>query len=182
MGRSVEMKMGNSKRFKVLMRDNFKCRYCGKCGDEKILEVDHILPRSRGGSNVLDNLVTACFECNRGKRDKLILETTALEVEIGELAKKAAEAYAKKKQEDDSVRVFINYFLENAPHEHQLNGYELRMFKEMVKRFEPSLILKAVDIAIEKYIPQTATDRDYYLAIKKIGGICFNKSKAVANG
>lgn len=165
---------GNSKRFKVLMRDDFKCRYCGIKAGEKELEVDHIIPKSRGGSNNLENLVTSCFECNRGKRDKSLI-ADAPEVEISEQTKLAIEAYKKKVQEDDASRVYINYFLQNAPHKHELNGHELRMFKEFNKRFHPKIIFEAIDIAIEKYIPETATDKDYYLAIKKIGGISHNK-------
>ena len=63
-----------SKRFKILHRDGFRCVYCGKStrdGDEVRLEIDHIVPRAAGGSNGIDNLVTACWECNNGKRDKL---------------------------------------------------------------------------------------------------------------
>jgi hypothetical protein len=167
--------IGNSKRFKVLMRDNFSCRYCGVKGDEKKLEVDHIIPRSRGGGNDETNLVTACFECNRGKRDKLILQELP-EIEISAQTAMAVEAYKKKMQEDDSTRIFINYFLENAPHEHTLNGHELRMFREYNKRFHADIVFDAINIAIEKYIPAKATDKDYYIAIKRIGGISHNKT------
>lgn len=168
------MRKGNSIRFKVFMRDNFKCKYCGKTADEKALEVDHIIPRSRGGSNELINLVTACFECNRGKRDKNILIETP-EVEVSEQTKLAIEAYKKKTQEEDCVRVFTNYFLKNAPHDHELNAHELRMFRDYYRNFHPDILFEAIDIAIEKYIPKKATDKDYYLAIKKIGGISHNK-------
>lgn len=164
----------NSKRFKVLMRDGFKCRYCGKKSDEKQLEVDHIIPRSRGGSNNLENLITSCFECNRGKRDKTLIES-APEVEISEQTKIAIEAYKKKVQEEDAARVFIKYFLDRAPHEHYLNSHELRMFREYNKKFHADIVFEAIDIAIDKYIPVVATPKDYYLAIKKIGGISHNK-------
>lgn len=57
-------------RFIVMRRDDFKCRICGKSpannpGTE--LEVDHIIPWSKGGETVIDNLQTLCFECNQGK-------------------------------------------------------------------------------------------------------------------
>lgn len=52
----------------VLKRDHFTCQYCGKTGGK--LEVDHKLPVSRGGTSLIDNLVTACRHCNRQKRDK----------------------------------------------------------------------------------------------------------------
>lgn len=61
-----------SLRFRILREAGFKCRYCGRQqGDGIALEVDHVMPKSRGGSNHRDNLVAACFDCNRGKRDSL---------------------------------------------------------------------------------------------------------------
>lgn len=61
-------------RFKVLNRDNFKCKYCGRSSieDNIKLHVDHILPISKDGLNELNNLVTACEDCNLGKRDILL--------------------------------------------------------------------------------------------------------------
>src|SRR5262245_13276333 len=59
-----------SVRFAVLKRDGYRCRLCGAAprdDDAVRLEVDHITPRSRGGSDDLDNLWTLCFRCNRGK-------------------------------------------------------------------------------------------------------------------
>lgn len=49
----------------VFKRDNYTCCYCGKfCGKKKIRTIDHKLPKSRGGTDSLDNLVTACKRCN----------------------------------------------------------------------------------------------------------------------
>lgn len=58
-------------RFKVLKRDKFTCQYCGRSGIE--LEIDHIVPVSKGGTNDIGNLITACKECNRGKSDTSVL-------------------------------------------------------------------------------------------------------------
>lgn len=49
------------------MRDNFCCVYCGSRAPIAVLEVDHRIPRASGGSDDDDNLVTACWSCNRGK-------------------------------------------------------------------------------------------------------------------
>lgn len=57
-------------RWAVLQRDGFRCRYCGQeAADGVRLEVDHVVPRSAGGSDNMSNLLTACEECNQGKRD-----------------------------------------------------------------------------------------------------------------
>lgn len=52
----------------VFHRDNFTCAYCGHYGGS--LECDHIVPVSKGGSDDLDNLATACRACNRSKGAK----------------------------------------------------------------------------------------------------------------
>lgn len=60
-------------RFDVFNRDGFRCRYCGVGVDKgAILEADHVIPRSIGGPDTLANLVTACWDCNRGKSDKIL--------------------------------------------------------------------------------------------------------------
>lgn len=66
--------MGASRttRFYVLSRDLFRCRYCGRGPRQVELEVDHVYPKSRGGTDDPDNLVTACFDCNRGKQHFLL--------------------------------------------------------------------------------------------------------------
>ncbi len=57
-------------RFSILLRDGFRCQSCGRSplsspGVE--LQIDHIIPWSRGGETIADNLQTKCKECNLGK-------------------------------------------------------------------------------------------------------------------
>lgn len=59
--------MSKKLRFDVFKRDGFACQYCGAHPPQAILEPDHIKPVADGGTNDIDNLVTACFSCNRGK-------------------------------------------------------------------------------------------------------------------
>jgi len=64
-------------RFDVFKRDSFTCQYCGKSAPEVILHVDHINPVSKGGKNAVINLITACQDCNLGKSDKPLSDSTA---------------------------------------------------------------------------------------------------------
>lgn len=60
-------------RHQVLERDGFKCLDCGASpADGALLEVDHTVPISKGGSNALSNLRTLCSDCNRGKSDRIV--------------------------------------------------------------------------------------------------------------
>ena len=61
-----------SLRYDILKRDNFKCVICGRTPkkDGVTLHVDHIIPVSKGGKTVPENLRTLCSICNLGKSDK----------------------------------------------------------------------------------------------------------------
>ena len=65
-------KITPKKRFRVLERDGFRCVYCGAMAPNVVLHVDHIIPLSRGGTNEIDNLCTACWACNVGKGARII--------------------------------------------------------------------------------------------------------------
>lgn len=66
------MSLSKKTRFDVFKRDGFTCAYCGRKPPAVTLEVDHIIPRAEGGGDEIENLVTSCFDCNRGKRDGLL--------------------------------------------------------------------------------------------------------------
>ena len=53
----------------VLARDGWTCQYCGS--DKHGLTVDHVIPRSRGGESVWENIVASCAPCNRRKGNRL---------------------------------------------------------------------------------------------------------------
>lgn len=68
--RRTKREISERQRFRILVRDGFRCKACGASpldnpGTE--LHVDHILPWSRGGETVDENLATKCKRCNLGK-------------------------------------------------------------------------------------------------------------------
>jgi 5-methylcytosine-specific restriction endonuclease McrA len=59
----------------ILLRDRNTCQYCGVLLASGDLTLDHVIPRSRGGSSTWENLVACCHPCNRRKGNHLLLET-----------------------------------------------------------------------------------------------------------
>jgi len=58
----------------ILLRDRNTCQYCGEVLAPADLTLDHVIPRSRGGSSTWDNLVACCHACNRRKGNRLLSE------------------------------------------------------------------------------------------------------------
>src|ERR1700694_232347 len=54
----------------VFVRDDHRCQYCGATAEN----IDHVIPRSRGGTHTWDNVVAACRPCNTRKEDRLLHE------------------------------------------------------------------------------------------------------------
>lgn len=57
-------------RHTIMMRDGYRCQYCGAILPREKLTIDHVFPRARGGTRQWENIVTACVPCNRRKRDR----------------------------------------------------------------------------------------------------------------
>ena len=62
--------ISGSIRYNVLKDAKFRCELCGVSADTKALEVDHIIPRNKGGTDEISNLQALCYSCNAMKRDK----------------------------------------------------------------------------------------------------------------
>src|SRR3982750_2932107 len=54
----------------VFVRDGHRCQYCGAAAEN----IDHVIPRSRGGPHEWENVVAACRPCNSKKEDRLLHE------------------------------------------------------------------------------------------------------------
>ena len=72
MGRSALRSTGSTRRWRairevILRRDQYTCQYCGMDANT----VDHVVPISKGGNDMPDNLVAACARCNYSKSDRM---------------------------------------------------------------------------------------------------------------
>ena len=58
-------------RFNVFLRDGFTCQYCGNRYENRDLNLDHVIPREKGGPTTWENVVCSCIKCNTRKANKL---------------------------------------------------------------------------------------------------------------
>ena len=179
MARSLSKKV----RFDVFKRDSFSCQYCGLTPPRVVLEVDHIIPVSAGGLTHLDNLVTACFDCNRGKgagrldavplsvAEKLILAKER-EAQLRELHRFHQKVEQRLQDEMTELNnLFWDEFDGCCMTETFMNS-SLRMFLDKLPFFE------VMDSMRKSCSRMPDPDR----ALKYFCGICWNKIKGEING
>ena len=61
-------------RHNIFLRDKFTCQYCSNSFPESDLNLDHVVPRDKGGKTTWDNIATSCIRCNTRKANKLAHE------------------------------------------------------------------------------------------------------------
>lgn len=173
-----------SVRFEVFKRDKFTCQYCGQFAPVVILEVDHIKPVSKGGTNDIINLITSCRECNRGKRNKSLSDNSAVVIQKKQLdeiqeRREQIEMMVKWREaleneleiEVDAVDCYIqNNSKWGLSEDGRLNA------KKLIKRFGFSEVYAACEIAFDRYYKGSEQSLDN--AWNKVGGICYNRKKA----
>jgi HNH endonuclease len=175
-------------RFDIFKRDRFCCQYCGRHPPDIILEIDHIIPVCDGGDANEGNLLTACFDCNRGKAANPLTRVPQ------SLADRAAEIAEREDQlrgyrevfEQQRERVEADMWTIAA----QLFGeYECkegirRDWLSRIKFFNEKLglaqVFEAAEIAADKWLPR---QQDEWRTQKQrrfayFCGVCWNKIKA----
>jgi hypothetical protein len=90
-------------RLQILIRDNYKCSICGRPKDEVSLEVDHIIPISKGGTDELNNLAALCKNCNLGKSNYSFSDYTSLTIMPNDIEKNFKFCH------DDKIGMFERY-------------------------------------------------------------------------
>lgn len=71
-GRKRGRKLSNATIIRVARRDNNTCQICGEILLDREIEIDHIIPYSKGGSSEEHNLRITCMKCNRKKGNKTV--------------------------------------------------------------------------------------------------------------
>lgn len=177
-------------RFEVFKRDKFQCQYCGRSAPDVILNVDHIDPVANKGPNDIINLITSCFDCNQGKKARLLSDDAVVKKQYGQLAliqekREQLEMMFEWREslahfENDKIKKISDYWgVAVTPHELSNEGSHL--LKKLMKKFSIEQILEAIDIAVEKYIrfneDGEVTKESVEIAFNKVGGICHLKKR-----
>ena len=170
-------------RFEVFKRDAFTCQYCGKKAPDVVLEVDHIKPVSKGGKNELLNLVTACFECNRGKRDVELSDDSAVKKQqrqLQELAERKEQLEMMlewrsglSNLENEYVEAVADVFSKKTDWDVSSKGKS--EIRKWIKRFGFDEVILASDISIDTYYNGSLSG--FNKAFEKVAGICFNRKR-----
>lgn len=168
-------------RFEIFKRDSFKCCYCGKDNKFNIkLEIDHVKPVTDGGGNSIDNLVTSCFDCNRGKsanplnvNDKILKrkmvfnflqeEEKIISILLESRDKIIENTDIKKYRSEDFFifiqNIFIDYFGEIIQWEKRHDF----LIKKYIKKYDVYNIVEAVYISIKKHFIPNIYNREYIM-------------------
>jgi hypothetical protein len=167
-------------RFEVFKRDSFKCQYCGSVPPSVVLEIDHIKPVSKGGTNSIDNLLTSCFNCNRGKSDTLITDApqsikdkheilVEKKLQLDEYYKLIRAIERKIQKEIDKVdEIYADWF----PGWSLSDKFKQASVKKFVQLLDSITVQDAMHVSCSKI-----GDRDG--AINYFCGICWNKIREI---
>jgi hypothetical protein len=165
-------------RFEVFKRDSFTCQYCGRMAPDVILELDHIKPVASGGNNGIMNLITSCFDCNRGKGKRELSEKG----EILKQQKQLSELSERREQlkmllewreellkfHENEVDIICDTISLNCDGPIKINESGRKVIKDLIRRFGIEEIIRCCEISFTKY-------DDIDVAFNKIGGIAYNR-------
>jgi hypothetical protein len=183
--------MKKTLRFEVFKRDSFTCQYCGRVAPDVVLEIDHIQPVSKDGDDDLFNLTTACFDCNRGKTNRLLSDNSV----IRKQKKQLDELQSKKEQiemlfewkkgllnvDDFKIQKLAEY-LDGLTPGFVTTDTGKQKIRLLLKKFTMEEIMDAMNVVTEKYIELDSdghiTKESMQLAFNKIGGVCFTTKQA----
>lgn len=146
-------------RFEVFKRDKFTCQYCGAKSPDAVLNVDHIEPVAKGGTNELINLLTSCADCNSGKGARRLDSNAEVQKQ-----RKEIEALARRREQIEMLKAWRDEEIDNRVTEldfvageyshvvgYNLSDLGLDKLSNLVNRLGAKTVVSAIDEAFSKY-------------------------------
>jgi hypothetical protein len=168
--------MGTKLRFEVFKRDSFTCQYCGRKAPDVVLEMDHINPIRNGGETILLNLITSCFDCNRGKRGNLLTDKSVLEKKHNELSlmqerKSQIEMMCQWEldlQDTSSIQVKTLCKIWSNLTSSTINDLGKKRLLNLINKYPFPEICESMKASIATYINEPKDEPQAYFAIENI--------------
>jgi len=186
-GEKMRKALSKKIRFEVFKRDKFACQYCGRSAPDIVLNVDHVNPVSNGGDNSLFNLITSCFECNAGKSDRKLSDSTLIKKQKKQMAllqeKREQMAMMFQWQKEllnidvEKINGICDFWSSLVP-EHGVSEYGKKSLMRISRKYDLPTILEAISISVNQYVKYDDVNpniESVQLAFSKIGGICHYK-------
>jgi len=180
--------VSNELRFEVFKRDKFTCQYCGRKAPDVVLNVCHINPIPKGGGDELLNLITSCADCNNGKSDKelddsSVIEKQRLQLELLQEQREQMILMIEWKKSlsnltDDTINLIVNY-VENKISPYTLNESGRKSVEKWIKDFSINEILDAIEESARtylKYDEENLQKDSVELFLSKVSGIIVVKN------
>jgi hypothetical protein len=149
-----------------------------------LLEIDHIDPASKGGTNDLLNLTTSCQACKAGKSDRKLTDDSVVErqrKQLEELQKRKEQIEMMlewqrevSKLDDFTVNQLAEFWAELIP-PYSLNDNGKRTLKKLLSKYIMDEIMEAMKISINEYVEyfdNVPSRESVEIAWKKVRGIC----------
>lgn len=173
-------------RFEIFKRDGFTCQYCGGKAPDVILEIDHVKPISKGGKTNMLNLVTSCYECNRGKSNIKLSDNSVIERQkksLQELNEKQEQLKMLLKWRSGLLNIENQEIKSIQETWSRLTGYQLNengilKLKKLLKDFGFLSVIEAMEITTKylQYKKGKVTKDSVEIAWNKIKGVCYIRS------
>lgn len=147
-------------RFEVFKRDSFKCQYCGRSAPEVVLHVDHINPVSKGGENDITNLITACQDCNLGKKDRELSDDSVMQkrkAQLDDLQERREQIEMMVEWqtslldiEDDELDKALEYWGRLVPGS-EFTEQGSKNIKKAIKKYGLQEIMECMKLSVDQY-------------------------------
>jgi hypothetical protein len=186
------MSISKKIRFEVFKRDSFTCQYCGKTAPDTILHVDHIEPVSKGGNDHILNLVTSCRDCNLGKSNRRLDDSSVVEKQkrqLEELQERKEQIKMMVDWQKELMRIdnyainsITEFWEEMTDGFYPINESGEKTAEKLINKYGFSDLLKAMRTSFQQYA-KYKTDESGELvltyesaqeAFNKIAGILSN--------
>ena len=170
MTKSKRKPISKKTRFEVFKRDKFCCSFCGQSAPDVILEIDHLKPVVKGGTNDILNLVTACFDCNRGKGKRELKDDSTIKNQLNQLnilqeKRNQLEMMAKWRDELSKLEeTFILYveksFKRLTKLDWTLNDFGESDILKLRKKYSDNEIMEAIEDSFSQYYKFSTDEKE----------------------